>query len=168
MHNFLIYLLDNMSSIWITIAPLYPANEAKEHTILMARSLNQIQLIGRLGKRPDMRYTPNGKAVATFSMATDYEWKNAQGEPQKETTWHNIEAWGSLAEICNQYLDKGRLVFLQGRQVHQSYQDKQTNETKYFSKVIVSQMIMLGGNGNAEVVANGEPEEEESIDFSVA
>ena len=132
----------------------------------MARSLNQINLIGRLGRDPEMRYTPSGKAVATFSVATDYEWNGADGTKQKETTWHTIETWGPLAEVCNQYLRKGSKVFVQGRQLHQSYTD-QAGAKRYFSKVNCSMMIMLGENGEHVVEAAGEEGEEEQINFAV-
>ena len=90
----------------------------------MARSLNQISLIGRLGRDPEMKYTPSGKAVTSFSVATDHEWKDASGTTQKETTWHTAEAWGPLAEVINQYQRKGSKVFIQGRQLHQTYTDR--------------------------------------------
>jgi single-strand DNA-binding protein len=81
----------------------------------MARSLNKVQLIGRLGRDPEMKYTQNGTALTTFSVATNRTWTNDDGTPHEEVDWHLITAWGVLAEHCNQYLGKGRLVYLEGR-----------------------------------------------------
>ncbi len=78
-------------------------------------ALNRVQLIGRLGKDPESRFTPTGKKVVHFSLAVSNRWKSAEGEAKESTEWVNIEAWGRLGEICQQYLHKGSLVFLEGR-----------------------------------------------------
>lgn len=77
--------------------------------------INKVILLGRLGKDPDMRYTDNGAAVTRISVATERRWKDDQGKDHKETEWHQVVAWNSLAEACNNYLVKGRLVYIEGR-----------------------------------------------------
>ncbi len=104
-------------------------------------SLNRVQLIGRLGKDPESRFTPTGKKVASFSLAVGQRWKGADGTVKEQTEWVNIEAWGRIGEICQQYLQKGRLVFIEGRLKTDRYEDK--GETKYFTKVVATSMQML-------------------------
>jgi single-strand DNA-binding protein len=104
-------------------------------------SLNRIQLIGHLGKDPEMRSTPAGKKVTSFSVAVSRRWKNSAGEDKESTDWFNVEAWGRLGEVCKQYLHKGRLVFLEGHLRTDRYDHE--GETRYFTKVIASQMQML-------------------------
>lgn len=104
-------------------------------------SLNRVQLIGRLGKDPESRFTPTGKKVASFSLAVGQRWKGADGSVKEQTEWVNIEAWGRIGEICQQYLQKGRLVFIEGRLKTDRYEDK--GETKYFTKVVATSMQML-------------------------
>jgi single-strand DNA-binding protein len=103
--------------------------------------LNRIQLIGHLGKDPEIRVTPKGKKVCTFSLAVSRRWKNTAGDDKEATDWFNIEAWGHLGEVCKQYLHKGRLVFLEGQLRTDRYDHE--GETRYFTKVIASQMQML-------------------------
>lgn len=104
-------------------------------------ALNRVQIIGRLGQDPDARYTPTGKQVVKFSVAISNRWKK-DGDVKEYTEWVNIEAWGRLAEICNEYLRKGSLVFIEGRLKTDKYVDD-TNTTRYFTKVVVQQMQML-------------------------
>ena len=104
-------------------------------------SLNRVQLIGRLGKDPESRFTPTGKKVASFSLAVGQRWKGADGSVKEQTEWVNIEAWGRIGEICQQYLQKGCLVFIEGRLKTDRYEDK--GETKYFTKVVATSMQML-------------------------
>ena len=113
--------------------------------------LNRVQLIGRLGKDPDARTTPKGTKVCTFSVAVGRRWKSSEGETREATDWFNVEAWGRLGEICEQYLSKGRLVFVEGRLQTDRYE--QEGETRYFTKVIAQQMQML----------DRRPEEEEPV-----
>jgi single-strand DNA-binding protein len=121
-------------------------------------SLNRIQLIGRLGKDPETRYTPKGAKVTHFSLAVDRRWRNADGETQHDADWFNIEAWGKLAEICQLYLHKGRLVFLEGRLETDRYE--QGGETHYYTKVVLKNMQMLDRKPEEE----GEAAVEEVID----
>ena len=105
-------------------------------------NLNRVQLIGRLGKDPESRSTPTGKKVAHFSLAISQRWKSAEGENKENTEWVNVEAWSRLGEICQQYLHKGSLVFLEGRLKTDKYEDK-AGETKYYTKVVALSMQML-------------------------
>jgi single-strand DNA-binding protein len=104
-------------------------------------SLNRVQLIGNLGKDPESRFTPKGSKVCSFSLAANRRWKSSTGEVKEATDWFNIEAWGRLGEICQSYLHKGSLVYVEGRLRTNRYE--QEGETRYFTKVIALQMQML-------------------------
>jgi single-strand DNA-binding protein len=115
-------------------------------------SLNRVQLIGRLGKDPESRSTTTGKKVSSFSMAVSQRWKSAEGENKEATEWVNVEAWGRLGEVCQQYLHKGSLVYLEGRLHTDKYEDK-GGETKYYTKVVALSMQMLDRKPEDEPVA---------------
>jgi len=104
-------------------------------------ALNRVQLIGRLGKDPESKYTPTGKKVAHFSLAVSQRWRT-KGETQEYTEWVNIEAWGRLGEVCQEYLKKGSLVYLEGRLKTDKYEDKE-GETKYYTKVVALSLQFL-------------------------
>jgi single-strand DNA-binding protein len=106
-------------------------------------SLNKVMLIGNLGKDPELKYTPSGQAVATFSLATTRKWRDKDGNDKEDTQWHNIKVWGRTAEVANQYLKKGRQVFIEGRLETRQYE--QDGQKKYFTEVVCEQMVMLGG-----------------------
>jgi len=120
-------------------------------------ALNRVQLIGRLGKDPESRFTPTGKNVARFSLAVSERWKSAEGASKENTEWVNVEAWGRLGEICQQYLHKGSLVFLEGRLKTDKYEDK-GGETKYYTKVVALSMQMLDRKPEEEPVSTVEEE----------
>jgi single-strand DNA-binding protein len=103
-------------------------------------ALNRVQLIGRLGKGPDGKYTPNGKKVTHFSVAVSERWKSREGETKEYTEWINVEAWGRLGEVCQEYLKKGSMVYVEGRFKTDKYEDE--GEIKYFTKV-VAQMVQF-------------------------
>lgn len=103
-------------------------------------ALNRVQLIGYLGKDPESKFTSTGKRVTDFSIAISNRWRSKEGETKEYTEWVNIEAWGRLGEICQQYLQKGSLVYLEGHLRTNRYEDK--GETKYFTKV-VTQMVQF-------------------------
>ena len=103
-------------------------------------ALNRVQLIGNLGKDPESKFTPTGKKVAHFSLAVSQRWKTG-GETKEYTEWVNIEAWGRLGEVCQEYLKKGSLVYLEGRLKTEKYEDK--GETKYFTKVVALSLQFL-------------------------
>ena len=123
-------------------------------------SLNRIQLIGHLGKEPEMRVTSTGRKVCTFSLAVSRRWKNSAGEDKEATDWFNVEAWGHLGEICKQYLRKGRLVFLEGQL--RTDRVERDGDTKYYTKVVATQMQMLDRKAEElPAVDAEEPVEEE-------
>ncbi|GAB4505190.1 MAG: single-stranded DNA-binding protein [Anaerolineales bacterium] len=103
-------------------------------------ALNRVQLIGYLGKDPESRFTPTGKKVAHFSMAITQRWKS-QGEAREYTEWVNVEAWGRLGEVCQEYLKKGSLVYVEGRLKTDRVEDK--GETKYYTKVVALALQFL-------------------------
>jgi single-strand DNA-binding protein len=109
----------------------------------MGKSLNKVQLIGNLGKDPELKYTPIGVAVATFSIATSDSWKDKDGELHEQTEWHNIVVWRKLAEIVGQYLKKGMKVFVEGKLKHRSYDDN-SGVKRYVTEVVIDNLIMLG------------------------
>ena len=106
-------------------------------------SLNRVQLIGRLGKDPESKYTPTGKKVCHFSLAVSNRWKDKNGETKESTEWVNIEAWGRLGEICQEYLKKGSLIFVEGRLKTDKYEDRERGETKYYTKVVTQSLQFL-------------------------
>ena len=113
------------------------------------RGVNKVILIGNLGKDPEMRYLPSGQAVTKFSLATGSRWKDKDGQWQDRTDWHNIVAFGKTAEICNEYLKKGRQVFIEGRIQTRSYDDRDGNK-KWITEIIAQSMQMLGRKGEEE------------------
>ena len=116
----------------------------------MARSLNKVMLIGNLGKDPELRYTPSGVAVATFTIATNESWKDQDGNLQERTEWHNVVAWRKLAEVCGEWLKKGKKVYVEGRIQTRSYDDKNTGAKRYITEVVLDNMIMLDGRSGGE------------------
>ncbi|MCG8344068.1 MAG: single-stranded DNA-binding protein [Chlorobiales bacterium] len=110
----------------------------------MARGLNKAMLIGHLGTDPEMRVTASGTSVVNFTLATNESFRDSSGNLQERTEWHRIVAWGKLAEICNQYLKKGRQVYIEGRLQTRSWDDSKTGEKKYTTEIICSDMQMLG------------------------
>ncbi len=112
----------------------------------MAKSLNKVQLIGNLGKDPELRYTTSGVAVTTFTIATNESWKDQDGNLQERTEWHNIVAWRKLAEICGEWLKKGKKVYVEGRLQTRSYDDK-NGVKKYVTEIVADDLIMLDGGG---------------------
>lgn len=111
----------------------------------MARDLNKVMIIGRLGLDPEMRFTASGAPVTTFRVAAGRQWRDANGESHDETEWFSVVAWNKLAEICNQYLAKGARVYVEGRLQTRSWEDQQSGQTRYKTEVIASDMIILDG-----------------------
>ena len=109
----------------------------------MSRGLNKVMIIGHLGREPEMRYTPSGRPVTSFSVATTRTWNSPDGERREETEWFNVVAWGNLAEICKQYLTKGQQVYLEGRLQTRRWED-QEGKKHYTTEVVANEMIMLG------------------------
>jgi single-strand DNA-binding protein len=107
-------------------------------------SVNKVILVGRLGQNPEVRYTPSGAAVANFSVATNESWMDKSGQKQERTEWHRVVVWGKLAELCAQYLTKGRQCYLEGRLQTRQWQDKD-NQTKYTTEIQAQTVQFLGG-----------------------
>ncbi len=110
-------------------------------------SLNKAMLIGRLGQEPEVRYTQSNTAVATLSVATSERFKDSNGESQERTEWHRVVAWGRLAEICQQYLHKGSLVFIEGPIQTRQWEDKD-GQKRYTTEIKALQMTMLDSKGD--------------------
>lgn len=118
--------------------------------------VNKAILLGRLGRDPELKYTPGGKAVCSFSLATTERWTTQDGQKKENTTWHNIVAWGKPAEIMKEYLRKGSEVFIEGRIDNRSWEDKDGNK-RYISEVVVGNFQFVGaratGSGSADEAA---------------
>jgi len=125
--------------------------------------VNKVILVGRLGRDPELRYTPSGTAVANFSIATSEEWKDREtGEKQERTEWHRIVAWRRLGEICGEYLRKGSQVYIEGRLQTREWEDRDGNK-RYTTEVVAQNMQMLdsmGKEGRAQSTGERFPEEE--------
>src|SRR4030095_1851216 len=113
-------------------------------------ALNRVQLIGRLGRDPESKFTPTGKKVTHFSLAVSQRWKSS-GEMKEFTEWVNIEAWGRLGEVCQEYLKKGSLVYLEGRLKTDKYEDKD-GDTKYYTKFVTQLVQFLSENGAGDAL----------------
>jgi len=122
----------------------------------MSRGLNKVLLIGRLGRDPEMRYTPSGRPVTTFSLASSRTWNTSEGERKTETEWFNIVTWGNLAEICKQFLTKGQQVYIEGRLQTRHWEDSDGNKHSA-TEVVANEMIILGDRRDS---AQGESEAE--------
>ncbi len=108
--------------------------------------VNKVILVGNLGKDPEVRFTPNGQAKASFPVATTEKWKDQQGQLQERTEWHNVIVWGKQAETCGQYLSKGRQVFIEGRIQTRNYDDKDGNK-RYITEIVARDVRFLGSGG---------------------
>src|SRR5690349_12204183 len=117
-------------------------------------SVNKVILVGRLGRDPETRYTGGGQAVANFSVATDESYKDRNGERQKRTEWHRITAWGKLAEICQQYLKKGTMVYIEGRIQSREWQDKEGQKRTSFD-IVANTMKMLSSRAEGAAAGGG-------------
>jgi len=120
----------------------------------MAGGVNKVILIGNLGADPEIRYTPSGAAVANFRIATSDSWTDKQGQRQERTEWHRIVAWNKLAELCGEYLSKGRQVYVEGRLQTRSWDDRDGNK-RYMTEVIAQQITFLGGRGEGASYQRG-------------
>ena len=137
----------------------------------MSRGLNKVMVIGNMGRDPEMRYTPSGKPVTSFSLASSRSWVTPNGERREETEWFNVVAWGGLAEICNQKLFKSQQVYVEGRLQTRSWEDD--NGQRHFrTEVVASDMIILGprdrnrlsSNSNSDGYRNNEDYSSEVFD----
>lgn len=124
----------------------------------MSRGLNKVMVIGHLGRDPEMRYTPSGRPVTSFSVVTTRSWTSAEGERHEESEWFNVVAWGNLAEICNQYLTKGQQVYVEGRLQTRGWEDEE-GKKHYRTELVASEMIVLGDRRNSNASINYPPDE---------
>ncbi len=106
-------------------------------------SVNKVILLGNLGRDPELKYTPSGAAVANFTIATNETWKDKDGQKQEHTEWHRVVVWGKLAEICGEYLHKGRQVYIEGSIRTRTYKDREGNE-KSVTEIKADNMVMIG------------------------
>ncbi|MGE5297853.1 MAG: single-stranded DNA-binding protein [Acidobacteriaceae bacterium] len=111
--------------------------------------LNKVMIIGRLTRDPEIRTTPNGANVASFSLATSFNWTNQAGQKQEQTEFHNVVAWRKLGDIVGQYLKKGSQVYIEGRLQTRSWDDKTSGQKRYRTEIVADNMIMLGRPGGA-------------------
>jgi single-strand DNA-binding protein len=116
-------------------------------------TVNKVILVGRLGADPQLKYTPSGRANASFNIATNLIWKDQDGNQQDKTDWHRVSAWGKLAEVMGEWLKKGSYVYIEGRLQTRTYEDN-NGVKKWITEVVATDMEMLGKKGEA-----GEPEE---------
>ena len=114
----------------------------------MAKSVNKVILVGNLGKDPEVKFTPQGTAVAKITVATSSSYKDKQSGEWKETTeWHNVVLWQRTAEIAGEYLKKGSKVYIEGRLQTRSWDDKTSGQKKYMTEVVANELVLLGGRG---------------------
>jgi single-strand DNA-binding protein len=118
--------------------------------------VNKVILVGNLGVAPEMRYTQSGQAVANFRIATNDKWTDKAGQTQDRTEWHRIVVWGKLAELCNQYLTKGRQVYVEGRLQTREWLDKE-NHKNYTTEIVAQQVTFLGGRDGASAGRGSTP-----------
>jgi single-strand DNA-binding protein len=143
----------------------------------LSGTVNKVILIGRLGSDPEIRYTPSGQALAKFSLATNENRKDQDGNWQSDTTWHRIVLWAKNAERAGEYLKKGHLIYLEGRISNRSWDDPESGQKKYMTEIIGSHFKMLEGRGD-NVQSQGEestsqtqptqsqqPQEEDDLPF---
>lgn len=129
---------------------------------MSAKGVNKVILVGNLGKDPEVRYMPNGEAVAKFTMATSESWKDQQGQPQERTEWHSIVVYRRLAEIVGEYLKKGAKVYVEGKLKTSKWQDKESGQDRYKTEINCSEMQMLDGRaGSVQQQASPQPQQQQ-------
>ena len=129
----------------------------------MSRGLNKVMVIGQLGRDPEMRYTPSGRPVTSFSLASSRNWITSEGERREETEWFNVVTWGGLAEVCKQHLHKGQTIYVEGRLQTRGWED-QEGKKHFRTDIVASEMIMLGdrrGEPAEEHIGEGAPADED-------
>jgi len=125
----------------------------------MAGGVNKVMLLGNLGRDPEVRFTPSGQAVANFTIATNESWTDKSGQKQEKTEWHRIVVWGKLAELCGEYLKKGRQAFIEGRLQTREWTDKE-NKKNYTTEIVANNVQFLGsaqGGGKRDDFAGPPP-----------
>ena len=127
------------------------------------KSLNKVQLIGNVGKDPELKYTPSGVAVASFSMATTEKWKDNDGNPQEKTEWHNLVAWRKLAEIVGEYVKKGKPLYVEGKIQTRSYE--KDGVKRYSTEIVADEIIMLGSGEQRKPEATADAPKDDGLPF---
>jgi len=117
----------------------------------MTRGLNKVMIIGNLGRDPEMRYTPSGRPVTSFSVVTSRTWTNSEGERREEHEWFNVVAWGNLAEICKSHLKKDHQVYIEGRLQTRGWEDEE-GKRHYRTELVANEMIVLGDRRTPDFV----------------
>ncbi len=130
----------------------------------MSRDLNKVMIIGHLGQDPEMRYTTSGRPVTNLSVATSRTWNTSDGERRSETEWFTVVAWGKLAETCNQYLVKGRQVYIEGRLQTRHWEDAD-GKRRTAVEIVANEMIMLGKRGSTSDSSPEKDTEEDEFPF---
>ncbi|MCS7055519.1 MAG: single-stranded DNA-binding protein [Thermoflexales bacterium] len=129
------------------------------------RGLNKVMIIGHLGRDPEIRYTPSGKAVTSFAIETRRDWTTPDGQRHEETEWFNVIAWGSLAEICKQHLSRGQQVYIEGRLQTRGWEDSE-GRRHYRTEIVANEMLVLGDRrSHHDNHPNSEATDEESLSF---
>ena len=132
----------------------------------MTRGLNKVMVIGNMGRDPELRYTPSGKPVTSFSLASSRSWIAPDGERREETEWFNVVAWGNLAEICSQKLAKSQQVYIEGRLQTRSWEDE--NGQRHFrTEVVANEMIILGPRGKKHRSLSDDNDDESDFEIDV-
>ena len=116
----------------------------------MPKSVNKVVLIGNIGKNPEIKYTPNGTAVAKFSLATNERFKDKSGEWQDRTEWHSIVAWQRLAEVIGEYTNKGGRLYIEGRLQTSSWEDRESGQKRYRTEIVAQDIVLLGDSRREE------------------
>lgn len=129
----------------------------------MGKHLNKVILIGNLGRDPDVKFTDSGRAVCNFSVATNEKWKDREGNQQERTEWHKIVAWGKLAEICGEYLSKGKMVYIEGSIQSRKWEDRDGAERTTY-EIKAWSMIMLGGRSDSDSQGDNQGGDDSSND----
>lgn len=122
----------------------------------MAGSVNKVQLIGNVGRDPEMRSLAGGEAVTTFSLATNRRWRGDDGQAHEQTEWHSVVAWRKLAEQCGEYLTRGRQVYVEGWLQTRSWDDPATGQKRYRTEVVAERMVLLDSRGAGATSADGQ------------
>lgn len=130
------------------------------------RGVNKVILIGNLGRDPEIRYTTGGQAVANFTVATTESYKTKSGEKQEATEWHRVVAWGKLAEICGEYLNKGKMVYIEGTLRTRSWEDKE-GKTRWTTEIMAREMQMLSSAGGRQEREGGGRDDRMPDDFDI-
>ena len=124
---------------------------------MQKNSVNKVILIGNLGQDPESRFTPQGTAVTSFSVATNESWKSQSGEIKEHTEWHRIEMFGKRAETANEYMRKGNTVYIEGRLKTDEWEDKETGQKRRATKIQCDNFTMLGRRGDNQSQGGGQP-----------